>query len=105
MNWTPEIFAGFVTAGGVGLVVLKKVGIDIPWTRNSKPKDSPKSYDSAIDVLEEKATEARVKIGEHEKRLDKHDISFEKMFTRVANTDTNVGKLLERTDTILRMMK
>ena len=98
MNWTPEIFAGFVTAGGVGLVVLKKVGIDIPWTRNSKPN-------AKIDDLEDKSVRSETRIDEHEKRLDKHDVSFEKMFTRVANTDTNVGKLLERTDTILRMMK
>ncbi len=99
MIWTPEIFGGFVMAGVLGVGALKKAGLlSLDWTRNSKPN-------AKIDDLEDKSVRSETRIDEHEKRLDKHDISFKEMFDKVANTDTNVGKLLERTDTILRIMK
>ncbi len=98
MIWTPEIFAGFVSAGGVSLYGLKRLGIlNLDWRRNSNPADSPKNYSVAIETLEEKSTVAEVKIAEHEKRLDKLDKAFEKMAGEVSTININVGILLDRT--------
>ena len=91
MIWTPEIFAGFISAGGISLYGLKRLGIlNLSWTKNGKPN-------TKIDTLKDKAVRSETRIDEHEKRLDKHDEGFKEMYEMVKNTDTGVAVLLERT--------
>lgn len=112
MNWTPEIFGGFVTAGGASLYLLKRLGIlNLDWTRNkpnnpgnfivhelrSDCKSAHEGFRTAIDQLEDNRTELKTKIEFHKERMDKQDVLIDKIFDKVDKTNTNVTTLLERT--------
>lgn len=126
MEWDPKIFAAVATPLAVIAETVRRLGwLKIPITRNSKGNPEPvihavrleclakhREFRASLDTLETDRTETKTKIESHKERIDKHDTEFKEMRTEfkemrkeVAQTNFNVGILLERTETILRRMK
>lgn len=105
MSWiSPEVFGAFVTAGGVALYGLKRLGIlKLEWTRNSKNNHTAVSKDQRpecgrkfallfykIDTLGTDRTSNMTNIKAHEKRLDKGDEKFDKIMDGISTITTEV---------------
>jgi len=99
MKWSPEIL-GAITAGGTAAAVfVRKMGwLELPLRRNGhavRPEcnELHNGFKASIGLLENDRTENKTMISQHEKRIDKQDLKFDKIMDGLSELKSTVVAL------------